>query len=94
MPIRCDGRTAVVHYGWPGPCLQSLAARRWEAGDGPSPLSRALDRGTGAAGVLVLAGRRPLVLPTAYSQSLVIGLDSALLVLLALTLPMRQALVV
>jgi diguanylate cyclase (GGDEF)-like protein len=82
------------------------------------PLSRAVDRATGLAGVLVLvatlvvpgslppwpawlalpavvlAGRRPLVLPTVYSESLVIGLDSALLVLLGLTVPVRQALVV
>ena len=43
---------------------------------------------------VVLAGRRPLVLPTAASGSLVVGLDSAGLVLLGLTLPLRQALVV
>ena len=43
---------------------------------------------------VVLAGRKPLELPTATSQSLVVGLDSALLVLLGLTLPLRQALVV
>ncbi len=47
-----------------------------------------------AVPVVVLAGRKPLVLPTASSQALVIGLDSALLVLLGLTLPLRQALVV
>ena len=81
-------------------------------------LSRAVDRGTGLAGllvlavavagpgaappwqawlalpVIVLAGHRPLVLPTARSSSLVIGLDAALLVLLGLSLPLRQALVV
>ena len=37
--------------------------------------------------VVVLAGRKQLELPTASSQSLVVGLDSALLVLLGLTLP-------
>lgn len=47
-----------------------------------------------AVPAVVAAGRRPLVLPTARSHSLVIGLDSTLLVLLGLTLPTRQALVV
>ena len=44
--------------------------------------------------VIVLAGRRPLELPTTTSESLVVGLDSAVLVLLALTLPLPQAMVV
>ena len=43
---------------------------------------------------VVLAGRKQLELPTASSQSLVVGLDSALLVLLGLALPPRQALLV
>ena len=44
--------------------------------------------------VIVAAGRRPLELPTTTSESLVVGLDSALLVLLGLTLPLPQAMVV
>ena len=44
--------------------------------------------------VVVLAGRKQLELPTVSSQSLVVGLDSALLVLLGLTLPPQQALLV
>jgi len=44
--------------------------------------------------VVVVAGRRPLQMPTTSNQSLVVGLDSVLLVLLGLTLPVRQAMVV
>ena len=44
--------------------------------------------------VIVLAGRRPLELPTTTAESLVVGLDSTLLVLLGLVLPLPQALVV
>ena len=45
--------------------------------------------------LIIAAGRRPLTLPTqTSSESLVIGLDSSLLILLGLTVPVHQALVV
>ena len=43
--------------------------------------------------LVALAGRYPLSLPTSSAESIVIGLDSSLLVLLGLSLPGRQALV-
>ena len=43
---------------------------------------------------IVLAGRWPLVLPTGSSESLIIGLDSVLLIVLGLTLPPDQALLI
>lgn len=44
--------------------------------------------------LVVVASRAPLVLPAGSREDLVIGLDSSLLVLLGLTLPWRQALIV
>jgi len=44
--------------------------------------------------LVVVASRAPLVLPAGSRDNLVVGLDSSLLVLLGLSLPWRQALVV
>jgi diguanylate cyclase (GGDEF)-like protein len=44
--------------------------------------------------LVVVASRAPLALPAGSREDLVIGLDSSLLVLLGLTLPWRQALIV
>ena len=44
--------------------------------------------------LVVVASRAPLVLPAGSRDDLVVGLESSLLVLLGLSLPWRQALIV